>query len=71
LALEADEPDIETYVCGNPPYKGARKQTSDQKDDLSDLFESDNSYKDCDYVSGWYIKAASYLTSDKIRVAFF
>lgn len=62
--------DAETYICGNPPFKGARKQTDDQKDDLKQLFDATHDYKDCDYVSGWYIKAASYLTKENTRAAF-
>lgn len=50
----------ETYICGNPQFKGARKQTKEQKDDLSLLFDGHNDYKDCDYVIGWFIKASKY-----------
>ena len=46
----------ETYVCGNPPFKGARKQTPHQKSDLETLFGGGNDFKDCDYVSGWYLE---------------
>ncbi|NQV64144.1 MAG: class I SAM-dependent DNA methyltransferase, partial [SAR86 cluster bacterium] len=28
----------ETYICGNPPYLGARDQNSDQKEDLKRIF---------------------------------
>ncbi len=24
----------ETYICGNPPYYGSRRQQDDQKDDI-------------------------------------
>lgn len=60
----------ETYICGNPPFKGARKQTQDQKSDLCELFGGGNDYKDCDYVSGWYLKGASYLRSTQSKLAF-
>lgn len=50
----------ETYICGNPQFKGARKQNALQKEDMSRLFYEHNDYKDCDYVVGWFIKAAEY-----------
>ncbi|MDZ7829224.1 MAG: DNA methyltransferase [Halofilum sp. (in: g-proteobacteria)] len=33
---------------GNPPFKGARKQSSEQKADLAHVFGGGNAYKDCD-----------------------
>jgi hypothetical protein len=60
----------ETYVCGNPPFKGARKQTPEQKSDLCALFGGGDDYKDCDYVSGWYIKGAAFLRSIEGALAF-
>ncbi|MEJ5126509.1 DNA methyltransferase [Comamonas sp. MYb21] len=50
----------ETYICGNPPFKGARKQTAAQKSDLELVFGGGNAYKDCDYVTAWYIKASNF-----------
>jgi hypothetical protein len=60
----------ETFVCGNPPFKGARKQTAEQKSDLCDLFGGGNDYKDCDYVSGWYLKGAEFLRATQAALAF-
>ncbi len=60
----------ETYICGNPPYKGARKQTPEQKSDLCDLFDGGNDYKDCDYVAGWYLKGAAFLRCAQGALAF-
>ncbi|MDG1431913.1 MAG: lactate dehydrogenase [Paracoccaceae bacterium] len=60
----------ETYVCGNPPFKGARKQSPEQKSDLSLVFGGGNDYKDCDYVAGWYLKGAGFLTVTKGALAF-
>ena len=74
LALEGngpeDEEDTETYLCGNPPFKGARKQSESQKSELSAVFEGGNDFKDCDYVAGWYIKAAEYLGCVHSQAAF-
>jgi hypothetical protein len=51
----------ETYICGNPPYQGAREQSSDQKEDLKRAFDGRASaWKSLDYVTGWLIKAVDY-----------
>lgn len=60
----------ETYVCGNPPFKGARKQTDNQKADLKNIFGDSDDYKDCDYVSGWYIKGASFINHNNGSLSF-
>ena len=51
----------ETYICGNPPYLGAKWQTPEHKSDLKAVFhtKTDN-WKSLDYVAGWFIKAAEY-----------
>ena len=42
----------ETYICGNPPYKGATEQTALQKDDMGAVFSSTfPTWKSFDYVS--------------------
>ena len=61
----------ETYICGNPPYKGAREQLPKQKDDLKHIFESRiKDWKSLDYVAGWFMKAADYGTQTKSVAAF-
>jgi hypothetical protein len=51
----------ETYICGNPPYKGAREQLPAQKDDLQRIFgHRIGDWKSLDYVAGWFMKAAEY-----------
>ncbi|OWU68768.1 DNA methyltransferase [Phaeobacter sp. 22II1-1F12B] len=61
----------ETYICGNPPYLGARDQDTDQKNDIKALFESRvKNWKSLDYVSGWFIKAADYGTRTQSVAAF-
>ena len=51
----------ETYICGNPQFKGARKQTQAQKQDMAVVFGGGNDFKDCDYVTAWYLKAAEFI----------
>lgn len=51
----------ETYICGNPPFTGTRKQTDDQKSDLEAVFAPvTESWKNVDYVGAWLLKAAQY-----------
>lgn len=51
----------QTYICGNPPYRGSQWQTNDQKDDLAAIFgDRTKNWKSLDYVSGWFMKAADY-----------
>ncbi|WP_199798628.1 DNA methyltransferase, partial [Acetobacter pasteurianus] len=67
-ALECDWFDVclhqdglETYICGNPPYKGSTYQSGDQKADLEQIFgRRTKSWKSLDYVAGWFMKAADY-----------
>jgi type II restriction/modification system DNA methylase subunit YeeA len=51
----------ETYICGNPPYKGSNWRTKEQTQELSHLFSHrTKTWKALDYVCGWVIKAADY-----------
>jgi hypothetical protein len=61
----------ETYICGNPPYKGSQTQTKEQKSDLAHVFDSYGiSSKQIDYVGGWFMKAAVYAQHTVAASAF-
>jgi hypothetical protein len=61
----------ETYICGNPPYKGSQTQTKEQKADLASVFEPYGiSSKQIDYVGGWFMKAAAYAQATPTDSAF-
>ena len=61
----------ETYICGNPPYKGSREQTPEQKDDLRHVFERHATvWKSLDYVAGWFMKAVEYGLKTDTTIAF-
>lgn len=61
----------ETYICGNPPYRGSQWQTEEQKDDLRAIFDRQTkNWKSLDYVSGWFMKAAEYGTYTASVAAF-
>jgi hypothetical protein len=54
----------ETYICGNPPYLGTKKQKPEHKADLHAIFGGrTSSWRSLDYVSGWFLKAADYGAS--------
>lgn len=61
----------ETYICGNPPYKGSQDQTVSQKADLASAFAGRiKSTKSADYVSGWFILARDYIVRSEAVAAF-
>ncbi len=61
----------ETYICGNPPYKGSQTQTKEQKADLASVFDPYGiSSKQIDYVGGWFMKAAAYAQATPTDSAF-
>lgn len=61
----------ETYICGNPPYKGSQGQDEQQKADLNlVLGKRIKNWKTLDYVSGWFMKAAEYSLCSDARAAF-
>ncbi len=61
----------ETYICGNPPYIWANKQTVEQKREILLLQEPfGTKFKGLDYVSGWLYKYALYSRSTKCDAAF-
>nr|WP_231914613.1 DNA methyltransferase [Corynebacterium renale] len=74
-ALEVDwstviEPSACDYIIGNPPFLGARNQSTTQKAELKEVFDGARNVGSVDYVSGWFIKAANYIGDFPIRCAF-
>jgi len=52
----------ETYICGNPPYKGSQEQSNYQKEDLKSVIECHHiNSGSADYVMGWFFKVKIYL----------
>ena len=61
----------ETYICGNPPYKGSQTQSKEQKADLASVFDPYGiSSKQIDYVGGWFMKASAYALHTPAEFAF-
>lgn len=61
----------ETYICGNPPYLGNTWQSGDQKADIREVLKGrTKSSGFLDYVAGWFVKAADYVTKTPAVAAF-
>lgn len=53
----------ETYICGNPPYKGSKKREKALTDQLGAVLSPlQKKWKDNDYVAGWFVKAAQFMS---------
>lgn len=60
----------ETYICGNPPYLGSKRQEGEHKADLEYLFvQYTSNWRVLDYVAGWFLKAAEYSKHTLVEVA--
>ena len=69
--IDFDNEGGETYICGNPPYLGRKKQSNEQKVDLKTVFkERTKDTLSLDYVAGWFIKAADYMKRTTSDAAF-
>lgn len=54
---------FETYICGNPPYIGDKKQKQAQKSDVEGVFSTlTKSWKSLDYICGFFYLAANYIS---------
>lgn len=51
----------QVFIISNPPYSGARQQTKEQKEDMSCSLSKINDYKNLDYISIWFYKAAKII----------
>lgn len=70
LALEPEQA-AETYICGNPPYKGSTYQTDEQKSDLEHVLgKRVKGWKSLDYIASWFAKAADYAACGGVKFAF-
>lgn len=60
----------EIYLIGNPPYKGSKLQSDDQKADFKAYFGNEEYSKNLDYISIWFIKGARYISGTNAQLAF-
>jgi hypothetical protein len=69
--IDFDNEGGETYICGNPPYKGNARKSDEQKDDLKSLFEGKiERWGLLDYVCGWFFKAHQFAKTTTAKFAF-
>ncbi|HBP6211815.1 TPA: class I SAM-dependent DNA methyltransferase [Pseudomonas aeruginosa] len=62
----------ETYICGNPPYKGSKWQSDEQKRDMVSAWQKHPKLaKTTDYVTGWIAKFLDYVDSEPNAVGAF
>jgi hypothetical protein len=64
------EGDGDVYVLGNPPYQGARKQTSAQKQDLLNVGSHIEGINNLDYIGAFFLKASDYTRDTGVSVGF-
>ena len=74
-ALELDwakllKPGKCSFVFGNPPFVGAKYQTTGQRAQVRRIADLGKSGGTLDYVAAWFIKAGGYMKSGKGRIAF-
>jgi hypothetical protein len=61
------------YIFGNPPFIGKSLMNAAQKSDMDLIFRGVNGAGVLDYVSAWYLKAATYMSNygdSKTKAAF-
>lgn len=62
----------ETYICGNPPYRGSKWQNKEQKSDLANAWQRyPKLAKSTDFVTGWFAKFFDYADQVPGAVAAF
>jgi len=59
-----------SYVLGNPPFVGKHLMTVEQSQDMQIVWSDADGVGVLDYVTGWYRKAADYITGTNIDVGF-
>lgn len=64
------DPTREIYLIGNPPYKGAKGQSKEMKEDFNFAFEGKPFSKNLDYISIWFVKGANYIRDTKAQLSF-
>ena len=74
-ALEADwsellPPEDCSFVFGNPPFGGAKYQTTEQRAQVRRIAALGKNGGTLDYVAAWFIKAGEYVKDSRARIGF-
>jgi hypothetical protein len=59
-----------SFVYGNPPFVGAKFQTTPQRAQVRRIANLGGSGGTLDYVSAWFLKAGEYVQQSKARIGF-
>ena len=59
-----------SYVLGNPPFVGAKFQTSEQREQVRRIAALGKSGGTLDYVTAWFIKAGEYVQQSAAQIGF-
>lgn len=59
-----------SFVMGNPPFVGKKEQSSEQKQDVAEIWGDLKGAGTLDYVTCWYAKAIEYVANTPSVVAF-
>ena len=74
-ALETDwttllPPEECSYVLGNPPFVGAKFQSTAQREQVRNIAALGRSGGTLDYVTAWFIKAGEYIQQSAAQIGF-
>ena len=64
------DPELCTYVFGNPPFIGAKFQTELQRKQVRYIAQLGGSGGTLDFVCAWFIKAGAYIGKGNAKIAF-
>ena len=59
-----------SFVFGNPPFVGAKLQTTEQREQVRGIAALGKSGGTLDYVAAWFIKAGEYVNGGDARIGF-
>lgn len=59
-----------SYVLGNPPFVGAKFQSTEQRQQVRRIAALGRSGGTLDYVSAWFIKAGEYIQQSETQIGF-
>ena len=59
-----------SYVLGNPPFVGAKFQSTEQRERVRNIAALGRSGGTLDYVTAWFIKAGEYIQQSAARIGF-
>jgi len=60
----------ETFILGNPPYLGSKRQDIKQKHDLKNTFRGIKGYKNLDYIANWFYLGSEYIENSNCKMSF-